>query len=267
MLNETLSFIGALVAKRLVICQLARQDFRNRYLGLSLGFIWTFIQPLAMVLILWAVFTVAFRVPDAEGVPFSFYLLTGIAGWNFFSESLGAATGVFHEYAFMVKKVNFEIAILPLVKILSCLIVHVIFLLVVMALLLAGGCRFSPCWLQTAYYVFAMSAFLAGLCWITSSINVFTRDVAQVVNILLQFGFWLTPVVWNPIMVPEQYRWILKLNPLFYIIEGYRASLVYQVPFWRDLRWTIYFWAVTLVVLFLGIVVFRRLKPHFADVL
>lgn len=260
-------FAGDAIGKRLIIFHLARQDFRNRYLGSLLGFAWSFVQPLAMVLILWAVFTLAFNAENIEGAPFAFYLLAGIACWYFFSESISMTTGVFHEYAFMVQKVKFKIAILPLVKILSCLMVHAIFLAVVMVLLLAGGCRLSVHWLQVFYYMFAMVVFLAGLGSITSSLNVFVRDVAQVVNICLQFGFWLTPVVWHIGRIPEEYQWILKLNPIFYLVDGYRGSFLYQTPFWHDYWWTLYFWSVCLVIFISGILIFNRLKPHFADVL
>lgn len=267
MIREAIEFVRDIVGKRLVIYQLTRQDFRNRYLGSTLGFVWTFIQPLVMVLILWSVFTLAFRVPSIKGVPFSLYLLVGIAAWHFFSESLSMSTSVFQEYAFMVKKVNFKIAILPMVKILSCLIVHGIFLVIVIVVLCASGVRFSFYWLQAFYYMFALAIFLMGLSWITSSLNVFVRDVSQVVNILLQFGFWLTPLVWYLERVPRQYHVFLKLNPLFYVVDGYRRSFLYHVPFWKDYPWTLYYWAVTLLILFLGIVIFRKLKPHFADVL
>ncbi len=267
MLRVVSEFVAELFGKRLVIYQLARQDFRNRYLGSILGFAWTFIQPLVMALILWSVFTVAFNSPDVEGSPFGFYLLAGLAGWSFFSESLAMSTGVFNEYAFMVKKVNFKIAVLPLVKILSCLMAHLIFLGIVMALLVLFGRPVSIYWLQLVYYLFAMMALLTGLSWITSAVNVFIRDVSQVVNVLLQFGFWLTPIVWHISRIPEQYQWVLKLNPLFYLLAGYRGSLLLGIPFWHDWVWTFYFWGVTIVIFLAGAMIFRRLKPHFADVL
>jgi len=84
---------------------------------------------------------------------------------------------------------------------------------------------------------------------------------------VLQFGFWLTPIFWNISMVPQQYQWIIKLNPLFYIIEGYRNSMIYHKWFWQDLHTTLYFWVVTGVFFVVGALTFRKLRPHFADVL
>jgi lipopolysaccharide transport system permease protein/teichoic acid transport system permease protein len=208
-------------------------------------------------------------------VPYVFFLLTGIAVWTFFSEALTAATNVFQEYSFLVKKVQFQIAVLPLVKILSALAVHVVLMVIVMAILLARGVPVSWCWLQVPYYLLALLVLLQGLAWITASLNVFARDIGHIVGILLQFGFWLTPVFWRldmvPGLVPAAYQRyvlvLLKLNPLAYIVEGYRGSLLTAAPLWRDYWWGLYFWVAALALLALGAVLFRKLKPHFADVL
>ena len=250
-----------------MIYQLARQDFRNRYLGSSLGFVWTFIQPLVLVLILWFVFSKAFNVGDVRGVSFSAYLLVGMASWHFFAESLSVGTNALREYAFMVKKVNFRIAVLPAVKILASLAAHCIFLFVVMAVLPLTGIPFSLFWFQSIYYIIALTILLVGLSWLTSSLNVFVKDVSHIVSILLQFGFWVSPIVWPLERIPEKYHVILKLNPLFYIIDGYRRSFLFHTPAWQGYQWTIYYWAVTILILFSGILIFRKLKPHFADVL
>jgi len=268
--NEAFEFIRDLVRKRLIIFQLARQDFRNRYVGSMLGLIWTLIQPLVMTLILWAVISLVSKNATVQGVPFVICLLVGMAVWNWFSESLTMTTGVFYEYAFLVKKVQFGIAVLPLVKILSSLAVHGIFLLIVMGILLVNGIPISWYWLQLLYYLLALVILLQGLSWITSSLNVLVKDVGYMVNVLLQFGFWLTPVFWDMSMIPapyQKYVLVLKLNPLAYIVEGYRKSLLYHTPFWSDIVWTVYFWLVAIGILALGGVIFRKLKPHFADVL
>lgn len=263
-------YLIELFHKRLVIYQLARQDFRNRYLGSSLGFVWTLIQPLVMMLILWFVFTLAFRVSAIRGMPFVAWFLPAMAAWSFFAEALSLSTSVFQEYAFLVKKVNFQIAVLPLVKILSCLAVHGIFLLIVIVILLCNHVPVSWYWLQTLYYAAGLVVLLQGVSWITSSLNVFVRDVAYIVNILLQFGFWLTPIFWDVGMLSPEHRpylILLKLNPLYYIVDGYRRSFLFHEPFWTDAAGAALFWLMTALMLTLGAGLFRRLKPHFADVL
>jgi ABC-type polysaccharide/polyol phosphate export permease len=107
-----------------------------------------------------------------------------------------------------------------------------------------------------------------GIGWLLAALTVFVKDVAQVVAIVLQFGFWLTPIFWEIGMVPEQYRFLFRFNPAWYIVEGYRKSFLYRTPLWEEnLPETLWFWGVTLCFLLVGITVFRRLRVHFADVL
>jgi lipopolysaccharide transport system permease protein/teichoic acid transport system permease protein len=122
-------------------------------------------------------------------------------------------------------------------------------------------------WIQIIYYLFATSVLVLGVSWITSSVVVFFKDIGQFVAILVQFGFWLTPIFWNMTMVPEKYHWIIKLNPMAYIIEGYRNSVIYHKWFFEDISMTLYFWIVTGILFVFGGVTFKKLRPHFADVL
>ena len=94
--------------------------------------------------------------------------------------------------------------------------------------------------------------------------------MAQIVNIVLQFGMWLTPIMWDPSMFPNRPGWlepVLKINPVYYVVTGYRDSMLTGSYFWQRPGLTLYFWAFTIVLLIIGINIFRKLKPHFADVL
>ena len=109
-----------------------------------------------------------------------------------------------------------------------------------------------------------------GLSWITASLNVFSRDVTYGIQVLLQLGLWVSPVFWEFDMIPHRWQMLatlLKLNPFVYIVQGYRHSLVEQIPFWADWRLMLYFWGFTLAVWLAGYFIFKKLKPQFADVL
>jgi ABC-type polysaccharide/polyol phosphate export permease len=263
-----LDFAGDIYKNKFVIYQLTRRDYKNRYIGSFLGFVWTIIQPFVMILVLWIVFTKGFKAgPVGDGIPFIAYLSIGMIAWTLFSDVLLGATNVFHEYSYLVKKVNFRFAILPIVKILSSFITHLIFIGIGIGILLISGVSISFWWLEIVYYLFGMMVLLLGVSWILSSLQVFVRDVAQIVSVLLQFGFWFTPIVWDFNLIPLDLQWIFRLNPMFYIVEGYRNSFIYGQPFWGDPKFALYFWGVTLVILLVGVLLFRRLRPHFADVL
>lgn len=95
----------------------------------------------------------------------------------------------------------------------------------------------------------------------------FFRDLGQFVSMMVQFLFWLTPIFWALKIVPEKYHWVFEINPVYYITQGYRDALIGHVWFWEKPVQLIVFWIGTLIVLILGAFVFRRLRPHFADVL
>jgi lipopolysaccharide transport system permease protein/teichoic acid transport system permease protein len=122
-------------------------------------------------------------------------------------------------------------------------------------------------WIQTLYYLFATTIFLLALSWISSSIIIFFKDVGHIVNMFVQFGFWGTPIFWSYSILPERYVWVVEYNPIFYIVEGYRDSLINNVWFWDKPDATLYFWSISIMLLTVSIYTFKSLRPHFADVL
>lgn len=261
------SFIKEIYLKKSVIYELTKRDFQAQYKGSYLGFFWTYIQPLAFILIIWIVLNYGFRAQHIENAPHSFWLIVGMIPWLYFSEVFIASTNVIQQYNFLIKKVNFSLGILPLVKIFSALINQLVFIFFVILMGVFYGVYPGFHTLQIIYYLLCVFVLLIGLGWITSSTSIFVKDINNIVSILIQFGFWLTPIFWNITMVPVQYHWLIKLNPVYYIISGYRDSFIYGTSFWSKPAEALYFWLVVLTILLIGAVVFRRLRPHFAEVM
>lgn len=259
--------------KRKLIMSLAAADFRKRFVGSYFGVAWMFVQPIVTIVIYYLVFQVAFRSEPPVDEPYVIWFVPGIVPWFFFSEALNHATNCLSEYSYLVKKVVFKVSVLPMVKIISCMFVHGIFIAIMVFSYLLYGKTPSVYWLQAFYYTFCLLVLLIGLSFITSSITVLFRDMAQIVNIVLQFGIWATPIMWHPQMEEQfhgkldPYIWILKINPMYYIVEGYRASFIEHVGFWEKPLDTLYFWCFTGIVFVIGLKLFKKLKPHFADVL
>ncbi len=262
-----LRFLVTLFRSRGLVWDLARRDIQARYLGSYLNFLWAFVQPTVTILILWFVFEVGFKSAPVGNYPFALWLVAGLVPWFFFSDALGGATQAILDYSYLVKKVVFKVSVIPLIKILSSLFIHLFFVAFLFVVFAIGG--WGPRWsnLQVFYYLFATMVLLTGLAWITSALTVFVRDVGQVVTMILQFGFWVTPILWNIQMVPERYQTLMKLNPAYYITEGYRNSFMSGIGFWEYPRWTAEFWIVTLALFVAGALIFLKLRPHFADVL
>jgi ABC-type polysaccharide/polyol phosphate export permease len=252
-----------------LLLQLTRRDFKAKYQGSAFGLLWAFIQPLALMLTLLFVFNYGLRAQVAEpGIPYAPWFFAAMIAWNFFQDSTLSAQNSVQEYSFLVKKVSFPTDVLPVVKILSAAMIHLIFVGILIVVILASGLPFSWTWLQFPYFALSLMCLTLGLSWALASMNLFVRDVSQFVSILLQLGFWATPVVWNTSMLPPSLQVWFKLNPLLYIVEGYRATFLHGQPFWEvNPLQAIYFWSVVLLLCVAGRFTFKRLQPHFADVL
>jgi ABC-type polysaccharide/polyol phosphate export permease len=261
------NFLRAVYQRRDLIVEMAKRDIATQHVGSMLGFFWTFINPMITILILWFVFGVGFKSAPKDNVPFVVWLTAAMAIWNTFAEVINGSTRIMVSSSQLVKKVVFPLSILPVTKLVASFVTHGVFLIVLTVLIFLHGLPAGIYWLQAFYYFAAMSVLALGLSWATSSINVLARDTSQIVNVVLQVGFWATPIFWDLTIMPEGVQRVLKLNPMFYIVQGYRDSFIYFVPFWHHWEMTLYFWGVTGVVFMLGSIIFLRLRPHFADVL
>ncbi len=123
--------------------------------------------------------------------------------------------------------------------------------------------------IQVIYYSFCLFILVLGMSYTTCAVVIFFRDLTQIINIILQVGMWATPILWNITMISDEPMLvkIVKLNPLVYIVNGYRSALIEKEWFFADFYSTMYFWIVTVVIFGIGALIFKRLKVHFADVL
>lgn len=254
------------------MAKLAKNDFKTKYAGSYLGIVWAFIQPVITILVYWFVFSVGFRSGTGDlGVPFVLYLVAGIVPWFFFQDALTGGTNSLLEYNYLVKKVVFNISVLPVVKIISAMFVHAFFVLFTIVLYAAYGKFPDLYYLQIIYYSGCVFMLVLGLSYATSAIVIFFRDLTQIINIVLQVGVWLTPIMWivenTPLVGNPVIMKILKLNPMYYIVSGYRDIFLMKNWFWEHAGWSIYFWVFTALCFAFGSWVFNRLRIHFADVL
>ena len=263
--NALFAFSLDLIRSRHLIWTLAKNDFRSRYLGSYLGLVWAFVQPTVTILVLWFIFEVGFRVRPVNDYPYILWLMSGMVPWFFLAEVMMSGTTSVVDQSFLVKKVVFRVSILPVVKIVSALFVHGFFLLMMFAIFWLYGYPPTLQMLGVLYYLAAAVFLVLGLTWLTSALCVFTRDVTQVVGIIIQLLFWITPIFWTITSAPARYQWLLKMNPAYYIIVGYRSCFIHEPS--PSLLLGAYYWGFSIVAVGVGAVVFKRLRKHFADVL
>ena len=258
-----------LYQNRHLIWKLAKNDFKNRYAGSYMGAVWALVQPVVTIAMYYVVFDVIMGVgrPTSADVPYVLFLTAGLVPWFYFSEAIMSGTNSMLEYNYLVKKVVFKISILPIIKIIAATFIHIFFACVLLVIAACYGFYPSLYTVQLVYYSFCMFMLVLGMCYTTCAVMVFFRDLGQIIAIALQIGMWATPILWDMGTIGPKGQFIVKLNPLVYIVNGYRSSIMDKVWFFEDFYYTIYFWIFTLVIFGMGALIFKRLKVHFADVL
>ncbi len=259
-----------LYQNRRLIWKLAKSDFKKRYAGSYMGAFWALVQPVITVAMYYVVFDLVMKSDQGRGpadVPYVLFLTAGLVPWFYFSEALTSSMTALLEYNYLVKKVVFKISILPIIKIIAATFIHLFFVLV--ALVIAGVYGYFPTLytLQIFYYSACMFILVLAISYTTCSVVIFFRDLQSIVNIFLQVGMWATPILWNINGVGMRTQMFLKINPLVYIVEGYRNAIYGKEWFWEDFYSTVYFWVITVVLFILGAVIFKKLKVHFADIM
>lgn len=258
-----------LYQSRHLIWKLAKNDFKKRYAGSYMGALWALAQPVVTVAMYYIVFDklMGNTGRGVEDVPFVLFLTAGLVPWFYFNEALNNGTNAMREYDYLVKKVVFKISILPIIKVIAATFIHVFFVVVLLVVAAIYGYYPSIYTIQIVYFSFCTFVFVLALCYATCSVVVFFKDLTQIINIVLQIGIWATPILWNIDSVSYKWVFLLKLNPLVYIVGGYRNAIYGKEWFFQDFFSTMYFWIVTVVLFGIGGAVFKRLKVHFADVL
>ncbi|KQQ65579.1 ABC transporter [Pseudomonas sp. Leaf127] len=245
-----------------------RNEFSARFSRSRLGGLWMIINPLAQVAIYALVLSnvLAAKLPGIESkYAYALYLMAGILAWSLFSEIIGRCLTLFIDQGNLMKKMRFPRITLPVIVVGSCLLNYLLLfvaLLVVFALL-GQWPQWQMLWLVPLTVV--VTALAVGLGLIIGVLNVFVRDVGQVIPILLQIWFWFTPVVYPLNIIPDEFKGYMAMNPMFPIVSAYHDVLVYaRAP---DLQSLVMTAAIAVVLLGLGLFMFRRAAPEMVDVL
>ena len=189
----------------------------------------------------------------SANVPFVLFLTAGLVPWFYFNEALNNGTNALREYNYLVKKVVFKISILPIIKVIAATFVHVFFVCILLVVAFIYGYYPTVYTIQLVYYSACLFIFVLALSYTTCAIVVFFNDLAQIINIALQIGMWATPILWD-INTIQNNKWlsILKLNPLVYIVNGYRSAIYEREWFFEYFFSTMYFWIVTVILFGIG---------------
>lgn len=254
-------------SRRRMIHELSIQEIKSEYAGTLLGFLWGLVNPLMRISVFWFVFSVGARagVP-IKGAPYIVWLAIGMVAWFLINDGFRHAQKTFRSKRGIIKNTPFPIAILPAMEVLFSFYKHIILLLVILIVLALSMRSISFYWLQIIYYDFSALMLLLGLGSVTAPLVAVSKDFGRFLDTALVFLFWMTPIFWSPDHLGALAK-IIKLNPFHYIVQGYRDSLLFGKGFWEYPLYTVYFWAVVLILMLLGNYIFKRMKPIFLDTL
>lgn len=267
-MNPLFNFFLKIIRNRYMIQSLVVRDIRSRYVGSFLGIFWSVLHPLSQLLIYYFVFSVVFKAklgPEYGGTHFAIWLLTGLLPWMLFSEVVSRAPGAVLEHANLIKKTIFPSEVLPLSYLAAALVNHLIALGIVLIFIAFFDVGLFPKAVLFLPYLAGIGLFAMGISWILSALNIFLRDIGQVIGVFLNIWFYFTPIIYPKNLIPDQYQSLLKLNPMFHAVEGYRMALIGQGT--PSVNGLLYLWMVAFLLFGIGGQLFKKLKPAFADVL
>jgi len=252
--------------RHFVFSSIANEN-RARFARSKLGWLWMILNPLGQALVLALVLS---KVLNAKfpGInneyAYAMYLLSGSLGWALFSEITTRCLTLFQDNANALKKINFPRVTLPIIVVGSALLNHLLLAFCTLGIFTVLG-QFPPLVLLWLPVVMLINiAFALGLGLLLGIINVFLRDISQAFPMLLQFWFWMTPIVYQSTMLPESFTQFMRYNPMFYIVKSYQDILTYQIPpaYSDDLVWM----AVgSLGLLGVAFIIFRRASSDIVD--
>jgi lipopolysaccharide transport system permease protein len=238
------------------------RDIKVRYKQTVLGILWVIIQPVLMMLFFTLIFGRLAGMPS-DGIPYPIFAYAGLLPWTFFSNSLNGSANSLVGNSSLITKVYFPRMIIPIASVGAVLIDFLIaFGLLILLMFYYGiGLSVNILMLPVLAFLTALAAIGAGM-WM-SALNVKYRDVRYALPFITQFWMFATPIIYPLTLIPEKWRWLLKLNPLTGIIEGYRSA-IFGKPF--DLAGLGISITIIIIALLYSIYAFRRMERTFADI-
>lgn len=262
------NILAAVWAYRYFIISSIKTEFISRFARSKLGGLWMILHPLAQVLVYALILSqiMKAKLPGIESqYAYPIYILAGMVAWTLFADILNRFLTIFIANGNLLKKVNFPKLALPIISIGSAFI-NFILLLLVMFIVFAflGHLPYHALqWLPLLILI--TLALSSGIGLFLGTLNVFMRDIEQFMQVTLNFWFWLTPIVYMLSIIPEKYHWLIMLNPMTGIVLGYQNILVYDKA--PDLNVLVYPTVLSIIMLLLALITFKKANEEMADVL
>lgn len=255
-----IGYIKELIKHKELLINLASKELKLKYRNSTLGFLWSFFNPVLMLI----VYSFAFKyVLGSKIENFTVFLLAGLLPWTFFQSAVQMSTNSIVNNANLIRKVYFPREIIPLSLILSNFINFLITLVVLIIAIVVFRVTVSFKLIIVPFSLLLLLLFTIGLSLILSSLNVYYRDISHFTEIIFMAWFYLTPIVYQLSMIPEKFKMLLLLNPMTLIIECIRAPLVNNT--FPNLNYVIIITIIDILLIWIGYKIFKNLEKSFAE--
>ncbi|MEH7303842.1 ABC transporter permease [Neobacillus drentensis] len=276
-MKSMITIVKEQISSFYLILRLSAFELKSANTNNYLGRFWEILNPMIQLTIYWFVFGAGIRkgsgVPMDNGVvvPFFIWMVTGMIVWFFVNPAISASSKSIYSRIQLIAKMSFPMSAIPSFVIMANFYTHLLLVAVVTVFLQFTEFKLSIYYIQLPYFMIAMLLFLLALALVTSTLSTIVRDVQQVVQSVLKMLLYLTPLLWHTehlIINGIDFAFLLKLNPLYYIVEGYRAALLGTT--WYPAEYpqlTLYFWITVLVLFLIGSVLHLKFRNRFVDYL
>lgn len=274
-MKSAISVIREQLSSLYLIQRLAIYEIKTENSGNYLGLLWEIINPMIQIAIYYFVFGYGMHRTSnhtpphlVNGIPYFAWLLAGISLWFFANQSILLGSKSIYTRIGFISKMSFPMSAIPSFIIMAKFYQHIILVCLVAIILYFNGFTPSVYYLQLPYYFIATLIFLLSVSLITSTLSTIVRDVHMIVASIMRVMIYLTPFLWTPDRLPHIIQGVMKLNPLYYLVEGYRATLLGESWYFvSHAKYTLYFWVAIIVLFSFGSMLHLKFRNHFVDYL
>ena len=261
-----LDILKEIWTNRIRMIRVARFDINIELRSFYLGTLWKIISPLIQLGIFWFVFGIGIRGgAPVDDIPFIVWMLAGFVPWIFISRGISMGANSIRKKSEILFKIKYPMSTVPVGSILICLSDFIVMFCIMAVIYLFNGFFPSLYWLNLIYYTIFIFVFLSSLALITSVIVQLAADFGNLISSLLQLLFFLTPILWQETNVPNWARPFFILNPIRYIVTGFRYSLLYKNNFFERPYLIAFFWGITFLMLIIGCFLQKKYASRFVD--
>lgn len=251
------------------ILKMAKADLVKTYRGAALGWAWAIIKPIVTIFVYWFAFAIGLRANSTvKGYPYLLWLIAGVVPWFYMSEMITGGTDCIRRYSYLVTKMKFPVSTIPTFVNISKFVIHAMLIYLVIIIFRLFGYVPDIYLLQLPFYMLLTFIFFNIWSLFSGPLAAISKDYSNLVKAFITAVFWLSGILWDPSTVKNaMLKRVLKINPVTYLVTGFRNCFINKVWFWEQPKTLLCFIVVTLILLVFAVRVYKKLRKEIPDVL